>query len=160
MILNMLRKTGEDPSEMVPDLAQSLLTLLVAICEYNDYSSEVCDECIRLLGEMQEKMVEAVNENTTGVKWHTMRELKETIAVKHKPNEEADQNARNNACKTIMDPKNIGFLLVSYMASGNIVMASNLDEGTIQDDVLTAFRETLFGESEPHVRFGDAEKAN
>lgn len=157
VIISTLRKKCDEPDVILSGMAQALVTFMLAVCEMNDYSDEVCEASMKMLSDMQDTLMTVANEHTSGPKWHTLGELKEEIEACRKPADEADKNARTNACKNIMDAKTLGFLLVSYMEGGSLKLGSNLVEETAQEKVLTFFRETLYGKQQLHMRFDDME---
>ncbi len=138
-----------DPNEVISALGQSLMTILMAVCETNDWSLDVCQTSLNFVSKIQEELQKIINEhipqNTTFV---SLEEIKERVAKKSVEPKQADTNARVNACQTIMETDTLGFLLLNYHRDGGVSICSNLQDPEKRDKVLLLLREALYGDGE------------
>lgn len=147
IIMGFLEMEDTEPQEAVSAVGQSLLLLLLATCQMNNYSEDVIKSTLEFLDKIKKTLLDDINEHTPkGEEYWTMDEIKEQIeSMSNKLDEnEVDKRNRVNGCKQIMDTDTLGFLLLSYLKNGNVSLCSNLTDKKMTDKVLAVMRETLF----------------
>ena len=146
LIRTLMEAGYTSPDEAVTALGQSLTSLLMAVCELNNWSLPVCQSTLDFLTKMQQQLQQTINEhtpkNTTFLSLDEVRERVKELSVEPK---QADRKDRVNACQQIMETETLGFLLLSYLSDGYVSVCSNLQEPEKRDKVLTLLREILYG---------------
>ncbi len=149
LIMAAASADNTDPNEVISALGQSLMTLLMAVCETNDWSLEVCQTTLDFVGKIEQELQKRINEHTPqNTTFMSLDEIKAQVEEMSINPKQADTNARVNACKQIMKSETLGFLLLSYLKEGGVSLCSNLQDPEKRDKVLVLLREVLYGEGE------------
>ncbi len=149
LLMAMMSADNTEPNEAVSALGQSLMTILMAVCETNEWSLDVCQTSLDFVGKIQQGLQKKINEHTpSNTTFMSLEEVKAKVEKLSINPKKADTNARVNACKQIMETDTLGFLLLSYLKNGNVSLCSNLHDDEKRDKVLVLLREALYGEGE------------
>ncbi len=149
LLMAMMSADNTEPNEAVSALGQSLMTILMAVCETNDWSLDVCQTSLDFVGKIQQGLQKTINEHIpSDTTFMSLDEVKAKVEKMSIDPKQADTNARVNACQTIMETDTLGFLLLNYHRDGGVSMCSNLQDPEKRDKVLLLLREALYGDGE------------
>ncbi len=146
IIMGFLEMEETKPEDAISAVGQSLTGLLLGSLEMYKYSDGIINSTLGFLDNMKKVLLDVINEKAPdGQKYYTLDELKEEADKMGEKLSatELDKKNRVNACNLIMDTNALGFLLLAYMKSGSVQMASNLQDDKMTDRVLTIMKETL-----------------
>jgi len=153
----MIAKRAE-PEDVMTALGQLLTSLSLTLCEYHGNTHAIHEIITRYFNEMHRVINEHINEhkapeeaNSQYMSLEQIQELTKDMAERTTDND-ADRQARINACKLIMDNDNYGFLLLGCMKNNNVKLSTNLQDESTRDNMLGVLRETLYGNGQHSFR--------
>lgn len=158
IIQGVMEATGANPQDCMTALGQMLTTISLAMCDYHGNTHEIHETVTNFLNKIHGIVNDHINEHRSPeeadseyMSFEQIREQTKNMAEKLNENE-ADRQARVNACHLIMDVDNYGFLLLACMKDNNVTISTNLQDEATRDNMLGILRETLYGSGQKSFR--------